>query len=138
MNRSEQTAGAEQGGGGLVFPGLWWHQPRDRPGFVELVARPAELDDILADARFAFPAFVAAIQRRFREEGHVFSTSWRSQPEMAQGFFNLLTLAMALTNKIGQVDLDAPPLSDAFHAAFRGRLKLIPYAPDSRIHLRGE
>ncbi len=135
MHGAEQKTNGDLEEGGLVLPGLWWHQPIDGLGFVEIVAPQLELDDILADSRFAFPAFAGSVLRLWREAGELSSEAWRSNPEMARGFFNMLTLAMALSNKIGQANLEDPYIGAAFRAAFRGRIKLVP---DSSGQLKRE
>ncbi len=128
MTRSEQSANSNSEGGGVVFPGLWRHQPLDGSDWVEIVVPQAEIDDILADARFAFPAFAASMLRLWGEAGDRSTTAWRSNPELARGFFNLLTLAMALTNKMEQPNLEEPYIGAAFRAAFDGRIKLFATA----------
>lgn len=117
---------ADQENSGLVLPGIWWHQPVGRPGFVEVALPPQETDEIIADSQFAFPALAATTLRIVDQRGELSPEAWRSNPEIAQGLYNMLVLLFALSRTTAPESVQEPQATEALRAAFSGRIKIWP------------
>ncbi len=130
MSEAQSNATPREQNPGLILPGVWWHQPVNRPGFVQIALPQKEMDEIRADAQFAFPTLAATVIRLVDEQGDIPREAWRSNPEMARGLFNMLLLLFAIRSQTDQPDIQGHYTREAMRASLRGRLEVRPIAPD--------